>query len=51
MCRLVPSEFDSISAGAPSGPSTSILILQPSSASIFGMEVLPLALILRSRGG
>jgi hypothetical protein len=37
MCRLVPSEFDSMSTGARSGPSTSAWIMQPS-ASMSGMS-------------
>src|SRR6185312_16719268 len=41
MCRLVPSEFDSISTGARSGPSTSTWIVQPSSVLISGIALLP----------
>src|SRR5665647_2620536 len=37
MCRSVPREFDSISAGARSLPVTSTLIGQPSSVVIIGI--------------
>jgi len=41
MFRVVPSEFDSISAGALSLPATSTLIAQPSSVLIVGIGFLP----------
>src|SRR5947199_1241925 len=37
MCRLVPSEFDSISTGPFCGPSTSTWMMQPSSVLMSGI--------------
>src|SRR6476620_10731576 len=43
ICKLQPSEFDSISVGPPSRPSTDTLSRQPS-ASIIGMKNSPVSL-------
>src|SRR4051812_31876053 len=45
ICKVQPSEFDSISVGPPSRPSTETLSRQPS-ASIMGMVIEPL-LVMR----
>src|SRR5260221_3526685 len=47
ICKVEPSEFDSISVGPPSRPSTDTLSRQPS-ASIIGMEILRYLCVERS---
>src|ERR1700730_9324162 len=46
ICKVQPSEFESIKVGPPSRPSTDTLSRQPS-ASIIGMEILRYLLVER----
>src|SRR3569833_3377887 len=49
ICRVQPSEFDSIKVGPPSRPSTVTLTRQPS-ASIIGISLVLLASVARFSG-